>query len=354
MPEIDLAARGIRICSGDSVLDINCDTGALCLILAKLHPRAKFYLYDDNVAKLETAKKNVQANYLIDNLCVIDYDFLQLNLFDKKLNVIIFRPGQFVSACLFEKHIKQAIQLLLPEGRLYVVTHKKWGAKRQQKTLSSLFNGAEIVVRGRGGYRIIEAVGPRDVVDMKIVRPKISFEIFGRLFEVTTDYGLFSKDDLDKGTRFLLLSVVNSIHHSERLLDVGCGWGAIGLVAAKINQSLRVSMVDVSQRAIMAVETNISQLGLTNRVAAYLGIEAVQSNDFDLVLSNPPFHSKRDELVHLFKRVRAKMKKGARIYLVVEKTYLGKFRLILQEVFRSVRLVKQDTEIGFYILESKK
>ena len=109
----------------------------------------------------------------------------------------------------------------------------------------------------------------------------------GMEFEFMTSSGVFSPKRLDNGTRLLVESMV--LPESGRALDVGCGYGAVGIVAARLRPGLEVWMTDVNERAVGLTRGNLERNGVVNAVVRQGDLyEPVGDVSFDVVLSNPP------------------------------------------------------------------
>jgi len=98
---------------------------------------------------------------------------------------------------------------------------------------------------------------------------------------------VFSKKRLDTGTRLLIENM--SLPGKGLILDLGCGYGAVGVTAARLNPSLNVIMTDVNARAVRLAQENITRNKVTNAEVrqGYL-YEPVKGLKFNCVLSNPP------------------------------------------------------------------
>jgi len=109
----------------------------------------------------------------------------------------------------------------------------------------------------------------------------------GRSFEFLTASSVFSKKRVDMGTRLLIEAMV--LPETGCVLDVGCGYGAVGIAAAALNPRVRVIMTDVNTRAIRLAKHNIEINKVTNAEikCGYL-YEPVEELTFNCVLSNPP------------------------------------------------------------------
>lgn len=123
----------------------------------------------------------------------------------------------------------------------------------------------------------------------------------GEMLVIETDRGLFASHGLDPGTA-LLIETLDGVS-AERVLDLGCGWGPIGLAVAKSLPSARVVLTDVNQRAVRLARKNLERNGVRN-AEVRLGslFEPLQGETFDLILSHPPFHVGREAVLELLHR----------------------------------------------------
>ena len=122
-------------------------------------------------------------------------------------------------------------------------------------------------------------------------RRLVKYSINGKDFELESDLGVFSKDKLDYGSEVLIKSLL-PIDLGERMLDLGCGIGPIGLSLAYFQPSLNVVCTDVNTRALELCKLNARKLALNKRVTClqsdiYLEIEG----KFHSIVSNPPIRA---------------------------------------------------------------
>lgn len=118
-------------------------------------------------------------------------------------------------------------------------------------------------------------------------RTKVRSRTFGRTLEYATGSGLFSADRIDDGTKLLLEHLPTRL--PARVLDVGCGYGALGLPIAALHGGAQVEMVDRDLVAIAYAERNARENGLENaRAYASLGYRDVSRGLFDWILCNVP------------------------------------------------------------------
>ena len=109
----------------------------------------------------------------------------------------------------------------------------------------------------------------------------------GKPFEFLTASSVFSKRKVDCGTRLLIESMV--LPTTGCILDIGCGYGVVGISAAKFNPKLHVIMTDVNARAVRLAKKNLALNLVTNAEVRYgFFYEPVEDLKFNIVLSNPP------------------------------------------------------------------
>ncbi len=122
-----------------------------------------------------------------------------------------------------------------------------------------------------------------------IVRAKLR----GRNFEFLTSSSVFSKKKVDLGTHVLIDAMV--LPEKGSVLDIGCGYGAVGIAAAATNPNLRVVMTDVNMRAVRLARQNLETNRIRNAEVRYGYLyEPVADMRFDCVLSNPPVSAGMD------------------------------------------------------------
>lgn len=135
-------------------------------------------------------------------------------------------------------------------------------------------------------------------------------------FVFNTDHGVFSKDGLDFGTRLLIESIpLNEI--TGNVLDLGCGYGPIGISIAKFTNA-NVDMIDINKRAVHLAKMNISE----NKVSANAFISDGYSevnNKYNYIITNPPIRIGKVNLYNLLIGAKDYLKENGVIYLVIRK-----------------------------------
>ena len=136
-------------------------------------------------------------------------------------------------------------------------------------------------------------------------------------FIFKTDNGVFSKGELDYGT-YLLLDTVLKENIFGSVLDLGCGYGPIGIIISKLKDCM-VTMVDVNNRAIHLTKMNIKENKCLNTVALNSDGFSNLEQKFDFIITNPPIRVGKEKLYSLFIEARKYLNELGVIYLVIRK-----------------------------------
>jgi len=174
----------------------------------------------------------------------------------------------------------------------------------------------------------------------------------GTRFEFLTASGIFSMKRLDLGTRLLIESMI--LPKEGRVLDIGCGYGAVGIAAAVFNPCLQVTLVDVNARAVWLARQNIEKNCVSNAEARRGDLyEPVSDLTFDCVLSNPPVSAGMETVKAIICNAPKHMVHEATFQMVIRSKIGGKrLRMILKEAFGNVAVMARGS--GYRVLLSKK
>lgn len=176
----------------------------------------------------------------------------------------------------------------------------------------------------------------------------IQVSIDGQTLEFMTTEGLFSPKSADMGT-LAMLSLV-SFDSADRVLDLGCGYGIVGIYAACLIGADRVVMSDVSDIAVEAARHNAELNGVPEvRVIQSDGCENIPEQDFTCILSNPPYHTDFSVAKKFIEGGYARLVQGGRMIMVTKR--LDWYKNKLTSVFGGVRVHEKD---GYYIFISEK
>ena len=172
-------------------------------------------------------------------------------------------------------------------------------------------------------------------------------------FSLCSDSGVFSKNELDEGSA-LLIKTLLPLNLGEKMLDLGCGIGPIGLTLAYFHPHLILTCSDVNTRALTLCERNAHSLALSQRVTClqsdiYLEIEG----QFNSIVSNPPIRAGKKVTYEIYRGAKSHLVEGGSLYVVVRKAQGAlSVKAYLEEVFGNVLVL--DRSKGFYVLKATK
>lgn len=133
-----------------------------------------------------------------------------------------------------------------------------------------------------------------------------------------TDVGVFSKKQIDFGSRLLIESVELEKH--KDVLDIGCGYGPIGLFAAKMATEGHVTLVDINERAVELCRKNAELNRIRNVDVLQSNLfERLEGRFFDDILSNPPIRAGKKVVHHIFEGAAQHLKSGGCLWIVIQK-----------------------------------
>jgi 16S rRNA (guanine1207-N2)-methyltransferase len=173
----------------------------------------------------------------------------------------------------------------------------------------------------------------------------------GKLFEFLTASGVFSRTRIDSGTRLLVESMV--LPEKGLVLDLGCGYGPVGVAAAAFNPRLQVVMTDVNERAVWLAKENAKRNGVENvEVKQGFLYEPVQNMRFKAVRSNPPIAAGMKTVRPLITQAPRHLADEGTVQIVVRSRVSGKrLTRLMSETFGNVDVLARKS--GYRVLISK-
>ena len=167
--------------------------------------------------------------------------------------------------------------------------------------------------------------------------------LWNQPLEIETTEGLFSPRGADAGTLSMVSAV--ELESGQKLLDLGCGAGLVGIAAAKVLGEENVWMTDVDPAAVRCAAENAKRNGVENvHLCCGDALDAVDASGFDWILSNPPYHADFSVAKKFIEKGFNRLKLGGKLVMVVKRElwYRNKFTAI----FGGVRM----QEIGGYFV----
>lgn len=182
-------------------------------------------------------------------------------------------------------------------------------------------------------------------------RPReVRYVINDVTFSLSSDEGVFSKSELDWGSRVLIETLL-PLSLGEKMLDLGCGIGPIGLTLAYFHPRLKLTCSDVNTRALALCEKNAQTLALSQRVTClqsdiYLEIEG----KFHSIVTNPPIRAGKKVTYRIYDEAVQHLEDGGSLYVVVRKAQGAEsVAKHLKEVFGNVTLLKRSKGYHVYM-----
>jgi 16S rRNA (guanine1207-N2)-methyltransferase len=163
-----------------------------------------------------------------------------------------------------------------------------------------------------------------------------------------TDHGVFSRGHTDPGSEEIIKAM--DLAGASRILDLGCGYGVIGITAAKLAPAAQVVMTDPNERAVELTRQNIQSNGVQNAEARLgSGFEPVAGEKFDVILTNPPIRAGNAVVFALIAEAPAYLNPEGRFYLVARtKQGARTFAAVMARHLADVRQVEQGSGYRVY------
>ena len=178
---------------------------------------------------------------------------------------------------------------------------------------------------------------------------ELKVTLLGQSFIFLTDSGVFSKKMVDYGSQVLLNTL--DFEKGKTLLDLGCGYGPLGISLAKV-QGVKPTMVDINNRAIDLAKQNAQKNGVEADIFQSNIYEKVNGT-FDYIISNPPIRAGKQVVHTIISESINYLKVDGNLTIVIQKKQgAPSAKAKMEEVFGNVEILKRDK--GYYILRSEK
>lgn len=233
----------------------------------------------------------------------------------RRFDAVAFAPKPYAPIDVTAQRLVDAASRLDPGGRVYLAASERTGLNRYEPVLEDVAERVDCVAE-RGDCRVLEArIGTGGVDD-------VSEYVASRAFEATVDGvslslvslpGVFSATGLDDGTR--LLAETATVGDGDRVLDLCCGYGALGAYAASVADCDLV-LSDDDRVATACAERTLDATGVDGTVVTADGVSGVAGECFDRILCNPPTHATDHVLADLFDGARDVLARDGTLFAV--------------------------------------
>jgi len=169
-------------------------------------------------------------------------------------------------------------------------------------------------------------------------------------FAFFSDNGVFSKDKIDFGSRLLVETILKqNLTPNQKILDIGCGYGFMGIVLGKILKS-QVTFSDINKRALHLTERNIIKNKIRGSSIESNVYENIQEK-FDLVITNPPIRAGKDIVLKILKESKKYLNSNGSLWCVIRKDQGAKS---IQKELAKIGICEiVEKSKGFYVMKSE-
>ncbi|MHA1144694.1 MAG: class I SAM-dependent methyltransferase [Candidatus Helarchaeota archaeon] len=184
--------------------------------------------------------------------------------------------------------------------------------------------------------------------DIKLFQIKCTLRNFP--FSFTTSSGIFSPKRIDPGTALLIQNAI--IPRNGKILDIGTGYGVIGVVLATVCPKCRVLMTEINERAVWLAKENVRRSGVKNAAVLKSNFyNSIKETDFDLIISNPPLKLGHDPIFMFISESYKFLAQGGSLQLVIRKNHV---RIIshVSDVFSDVKVLA--SKKGYKVISARK
>lgn len=303
---MQLIASQARLTRGERVLICPCGHGALGVWACGETAPHLVRQCDTNILAVEAAQATLRANHCEG--AVVEVALPNASHGPVDVACLLLPKGRDLTRL----YLLRLWAALRPGGRLYLAGLNRGGIKPAIADAEVLF-GEGLTLAYKGGGRVAlfhrsERLPdlPPDFAVAGVQEGEfesLEAEVDGQTYHLAALPGVFARHGLDEGTRLLLEAL--TIYPDDRVLDVGCGYGIIGMVAAVRRPSASVTMVDADLLAVECARESLRRNGLAEAVRVVLGDgpQALKGERFSLIVSNPPFHAGHEvtlDIAHSF------------------------------------------------------
>ncbi|MBR2941814.1 MAG: methyltransferase [Clostridia bacterium] len=172
----------------------------------------------------------------------------------------------------------------------------------------------------------------------------------GKVLRFQTDAGVFSKQHIDPGSELLCKALPDDL--SGRVLDMGCGWGAMTILTLAKCPGCEITMADVNERALSLAQENVAANRMQAKAVLSDGFAAIEG-EFDAVITNPPIRAGKAVIYKMFEDAKAHLVSGGELYLVIRKQQGAPSALkFLKELYGKAEVIERDG--GYWIIRCVK
>ncbi len=189
--------------------------------------------------------------------------------------------------------------------------------------------------------------------DLASNKKNFTFKFLDKTYTFASDNGVFAKSGIDYGSSLLIQTIIKNNGLDESMLDVGCGYGTIGILLKDHFPNTSVDMIDINERAIDLAKENASLNHKDVNIFVSNIYEKVDKRDYSDIVTNPPIRAGKQVIYPIFEQAYEHLKNDGKLWVVIRKQHGAlSAKKKIEEVFGNCEIIAKDK--GFMILKACK
>src|SRR3989344_3933058 len=233
--------------------------------------------------------------------------------------------------------------------KIVITSHKHFGIKSSVNFLKERGITCSIVGKGPENLRLVECEKTsNENLSLIEVEHILEFDFREKKYQVDVGEAIFSKTQLDEGTKFLL-----EVFFEKEIADFGAGCGAISLILANELPKSRITAFEKDEPSFEATKNNLKIF--SNVSAIHVDLTKINSVIFlekkgrlDYIFSNPPFHSTPKDKELIFENAFNLLKRKGELFFVAENSFAPRFRKVAENLFTLIEQKENDLYTIFW------
>jgi 16S rRNA (guanine1207-N2)-methyltransferase len=328
-----LLADSVETERDDDILVLGSGYGFLGVLFADYTPEGYTLLAETSDRAYQISNHNLELNDIEGADCRKVASPAEI---EERFDKVLYAPKPYSNTDVVKNRLTDATDLLNEGGELYISSGKKEGLKRYRDWLNR-FKGELVKIESRNGYSVYRYRKQGEVEDRKIDVERgfeAEFNCFKGSFE--TIEGLFSPNALDEGSRLLIENI--EADAEDKIWDVACGYGAVGIFLDKL-YDVELFLSDDDMRAVEVVKMNLELNDVSGKVGNADCLDAFEGQEFDKIVTNPPTHQGSAVTDEIFRNANSRLKRGGEFYAVYNQNM--SYEDQLEQIFDKVNILER-------------